>query len=273
MSPRWLLAAIPLLLAGGASGQTCYWPSGSTASALKACSVASGNEAAACCFENHYCMTNGLCLSPTEASWYRGACTDKEFKQRGCPDICHTSDIAGGTPSRHMVVVGCGSKTYACGGQHNCARQNFTVGDYRAVMNLALQTDLEKSGTTVTAVTLQATATNDASASTCPTAEGGNDGMSTGAVAGIGAGIGLPLALAVAVLTFLLLKEKKKTRGAVNEPGDMACGQKQEYSTASSPRTNPAATRYQYTPAAEVSGQSVPNELPAVPHNRHELAQ
>jgi len=94
---HWFLATLPLTSL--AFGQDCYWPNGGQASALKACSVASGNDAAACCFADHYCMTNGLCMSMTEGSWYRGGCTDQQFLQSGCPRICHSREIVGGGKS------------------------------------------------------------------------------------------------------------------------------------------------------------------------------
>lgn len=86
---HWLLATLSLVSL--TSGQTCYWPNGATASSLTVCQVASSNDAAACCFANHYCMTNGLCLSPTEGTWYRGGCTDPDFLQSECPSVCLTS--------------------------------------------------------------------------------------------------------------------------------------------------------------------------------------
>lgn len=93
-SIQWSLAT--LSLASLAFGQDCYWPNGARASALKACSVAPSNDAAACCFADHYCMANGLCMSATEGTWYRGGCTDEQFLKSGCPRLCHTRDIAGG---------------------------------------------------------------------------------------------------------------------------------------------------------------------------------
>lgn len=85
----WFLATLPPMAA--ASGQNCYWPNGDTATELMACSVASGNDAAACCYAFHYCMTNGLCLSPTEGTWYRGGCTDDQYQKTGCPQVCEKS--------------------------------------------------------------------------------------------------------------------------------------------------------------------------------------
>lgn len=95
-SLRWFLTT--QLLASLGAAQNCYVPNGNLVSNLKACSVASGNDAAACCFANHYCMSNGLCLSPTEGTWYRGGCTDNQFEQSGCPKFCDDDVIGGGRP-------------------------------------------------------------------------------------------------------------------------------------------------------------------------------
>lgn len=100
--PHWLLATLPL--AFPVSGQNCYWPNGGPSELLKACPVASGNEAAACCFADHYCVTNGLCMSLSEGSWYRGGCTDSQFLKSGCPRLCHTTDIEGGGKSIRSSV-------------------------------------------------------------------------------------------------------------------------------------------------------------------------
>ncbi|KAF9876722.1 hypothetical protein CkaCkLH20_05568 [Colletotrichum karsti] len=274
---QWALATVSLVSL--AFGQTCYWPSGSTASALQPCSISSGNEVAACCFANHYCMTNGLCLSPTEGTWYRGGCTDKEYKKTGCPEFCHTSDIVGGIPGRHAAVWACASKVFACSSLDNCAKQNFTAGIYRAVMNRALQTDLANDTASATA-TATATATGteassteieteEASTTTCPADAQVSPGISTGAAAGIGIGVGLPLAIAVAALTIMLLREKKKAREAVAASYQQQSGYGQQpYTITPSPW---GKQETDYVPAAEVSGQSMP-ELDSSVHGRHELS-
>ncbi|KAL0935030.1 uncharacterized protein CTRU02_209621 [Colletotrichum truncatum] len=280
--PRWVFAAIQLVTL--ASGQTCYWPSGGTASALQPCSVASGNEVAACCFANHYCMTNGLCLSPTEGTWYRGGCTDKDYLKPGCPQICDKDNIVGATPGRHAAVWACASRVFACSSLDNCSKQNFTVGAYRAVMNSALQTDLgnDTASATTTAASTGATSTGtggtgaastgtgDASATTCPSIADASQGISTGAAAGIGVGVGLPLAIATGALAFMLLRERKKTRAALASYQMQPGHNQQHYTSPSSPWGKPGG---HYVPVAEVHGQQMPTELPENgTQNRHELA-
>ncbi|KAJ0115787.1 uncharacterized protein J7T55_010610 [Diaporthe amygdali] len=260
--PRWLLATLPL--ASLSSGQDCYWPNGGTASTLKACSVASSNEAAACCFANHYCMTNGLCLSPTEGTWYRGGCTDEQFQKTGCPKFCDTSDIVGATSDRHVGVWACASRVFACNSLDNCSKQNFTVGSYRAVINAALSTDLFDSGATVTTSITSSTSvsTGAASAASCTSTQQASQGITTGAAAGIGVGVGLPLAIAVGALTFMLIQQP----GYTQQPG---FNNQQPYTNTSSPWGKPEG---HYAPTAEVPGQMVPHEL-ADTQGRHELGR
>ncbi|KAG8162622.1 hypothetical protein KVR01_007100 [Diaporthe batatas] len=212
-SLRWFLTT--QLLASLASTQNCYMPNGNLVSNLKACSVASGNDAAACCFADHYCMTNGLCLSPTEGTWYRGGCTDSQFEQSGCPKFCG-DDVIGGVANAHCGVWACASRIFACGSLNNCDRQNFSTGAYRAVMNAAISTDLFDSGATSTTSVASSTSTSTegASTETCPPpTEQATSGISAGAAAGIGVGVGLPLAITIGALTLMLLREKRKSRG------------------------------------------------------------
>ncbi|KAF6838553.1 hypothetical protein CPLU01_02354 [Colletotrichum plurivorum] len=296
--PCWLLATQLLALVAPASGQSCYWPTGTGNSALKACDVASGNEAAACCFQNHYCTTNGLCLSPTEGTWYRGGCTDKEFAKTGCPKYCDKDDIAGASPGRHVQVVPCSSKAFACGGSGNCPKQNFTLTPFRAVMNLALQTDLANSSTATATATGSAStttstgsnesagsegsaSTGDPSVATCSSTAESSSGISAGAAAGIGAGVGVPLAVAVIVLSMMLLREKKKAREGLAASGfhqqqqyhnhQPGYGQQPIYSATTTTSPWGKAETPNYAPAAEVSGNSLPPELPDHANGRHEL--
>ncbi|GJC84189.1 hypothetical protein ColLi_07027 [Colletotrichum liriopes] len=215
--PRWLLATVSL--ATLASGQKCYWPNGGEATSVVACPVAGGTEAASCCFQNHYCMSNGLCFSKTELSFYRGACTDQDWTTSGCPKYCDKEDIVGGVPGRHAGIALCGDSKYACQRSSNCANYTFGVPAGVMLLNQYLQSDLGNVATaTAAAPTSGSTAgtTGEASAATCSSTAAASSGISTGAAAGIGVGVGAPLALAIGLLTVLLLREKKKTRAALS---------------------------------------------------------
>lgn len=149
---------------------------------------------------------------------------------------------------------------HACLDRGNCATENFTVGAYRAVMNAALSTDLFDSGATATDSITSATSasTETTSAPTCTSAGQSGGGISTGAAAGIGVGVGLPLAIAVGTLAFMLMREKRRSRGAQKgsqKPQDYS---HQPYANMAPP---PRGWGGHYVATAEAPGQFVPHEL------------
>lgn len=291
---RRLLAAVPLFTA--VAGQTCYWPNGVEATQAVACPVAGGTEVAACCFQNHYCMSNGLCFSQTELSFYRGACTDQNWTRSGCPKYCDREEITGGgtksflgrykenllflgfvslvrygltytlVPGRHCGVALCGDNKFACQNSGNCANYTFSVPAGQMLLNEYLKSDLGDLATTTVTATAAAAGQSTGTAATCSAtaAESStSNGISTGAAAGIGVGIGAPLALAIAALTVMLLREKRKTRAALSSQVDSS-GTGPSSPWAKSERTA-------YVPV-EVHGQPVPNELSSNHDRRHELS-
>ncbi|OBR10349.1 hypothetical protein CH63R_06041 [Colletotrichum higginsianum IMI 349063] len=275
-APRWLLATIPLV--AFASGQKCYWPDGGEATSVVACPVAGGTEAASCCFRNHYCMSNGLCFSKSELSFYRGACTDQDWTTSGCPKYCDKEDIERkrkkwtrwltvrfAVPGRHAGIAKCEENKYACQRTSNCANYTFGVPAGVMLLNQYLQSDIGESATPTATAAVSST-TGEASAATCPSTTtataAASSGISTGAAAGIGVGIGAPMALAIGVLTVLLLREKKKTRAALSAQ-----------TPAGTAPTSPWAKseRTAYAPV-EIQTQTQPPELPSNHQGRHELS-
>ncbi|KAK1598356.1 uncharacterized protein LY79DRAFT_538953 [Colletotrichum navitas] len=273
--PRWSLATG--ILVGLASGQQCYWPNGNDAS-LVACPVANGT-AAACCFAGHYCMSNGVCFSNTELSFYRGACTAKDWSTSGCPTYCDKEDVAGAVRGAHAGIAKCTNKQYACQSTSNCATDSFEVPAGNMLPNLYLKSDIgviATASTASTAGTAPATATGTAATSvgdgaggateaTCtstPADAAASSGISTGAAAGIGVGVGAPLALAVGLLTVLLLREKKKTRQALSRP---------VYSEIAPTSPWAKSEHTTYAPV-EIPTQAPPPELPSDHRGRHELS-
>ncbi|KAK1636270.1 hypothetical protein BDP81DRAFT_489490 [Colletotrichum phormii] len=261
-----LLAALPLVTA--VAGQTCYWPNGVEATQAAACPVAGGTEVAACCPQNHYCMSNGLCFSQTELSFYRGACTDQNWTQSGCPKYCDKEEMIGGVPGRQCGVALCGDKKVACQTSGNCANFTFGVPAGKMLLNEYLKSDiggLAETAAVATATVGHGTGTASAAATCSATAAEPSisSGISTGAAAGIGVGIGAPLALAIVALTVMLLREKRKTRAALSSQVDSS-GTGPSSPWAKSERTA-------YVPV-EIHGQPVPNELSSNHDRRHELS-
>ncbi|KAK1963072.1 hypothetical protein LY78DRAFT_660635 [Colletotrichum sublineola] len=271
---RWSLAIATLVAV--ASGQQCYWPNGNDAS-LVACPVANGSTAAACCFAGHYCMSNGACFSNTELSFYRGACTAKDWTTKGCPAYCDKEGVAGAVPGAHAGIAKCTNKQYACQSTSNCATDSFEIPAGIMLPNLYLKSDIGVLATTSTAGTATATATTTgiattsvgaagntggASEATCTSTPAASSGISTGAAAGIGVGVGAPLALAIGLLTILLLREKKKTRAAFSTPA---------YSQTAPVSPWAKSEHTAYAPV-EIPTQAPPPELPSDHRGRHELS-
>ncbi|KAK1656787.1 hypothetical protein BDP55DRAFT_709124 [Colletotrichum godetiae] len=225
-----------------ATGQTCYWPNGVPNDVVKPCPVTAGTEAAACCFEDHYCLTNGLCFEPLTLTMYRGACTDETFQSSGCPKYCDKSDIPGSDNSLHIGVWTCGNARFSCSNLQNCATGNFT----------AASTDLGDMAAF--------TSTAGNSSGTCSM---GNDtdskgSISAGAAAGIGVGVGVPLAIAAGVLAVMLLREKKKT-ATTSQASEMV---ENDGSKASGPSIQPVWVHAHTGPPELSNQQDVRHELP-----------
>ncbi|TEA19424.1 hypothetical protein C8034_v009583 [Colletotrichum sidae] len=72
--PMW---SITFLIAAVA-GQICYFPDRVEFLGLRACPTPAGKTAAGCCFDNDYCLTNGLCWASSDSTVYRGGCTDPD---------------------------------------------------------------------------------------------------------------------------------------------------------------------------------------------------
>ncbi|KAF5483874.1 hypothetical protein CGCF413_v015375 [Colletotrichum fructicola] len=200
-----ILSVLSLAIEIAGQTTTCYWPNGIANTAAKPCPTPRGKAAAACCFDNHYCLTNGLCMDPDDDTLYRGACTDSKFGAEGCPKYCDRSEISGADPGRHIGLWGCEPPAvYACGQPNECLQANFTIEQPGKIMlNTAVESDLG----------ITATATSSSTPSSSARTEL-NNGISAGAAAGIGVGVGVPLAIAVVVLSFLLVRERKKVKAA-----------------------------------------------------------
>ncbi|KAL3292419.1 podoplanin domain-containing protein [Colletotrichum asianum] len=248
-----ILSVLSLAIEIAGQTTTCYWPNGIANTVVKPCPTPQGKAAAACCFDNHYCLTNGLCMDPDYDTLYRGACTDSKFEAEGCPKYCDRSEISGADPGRHIGLWGCDiPAVYTCEHPRFCLQANFTIEQPGKIMlNTAVESDLG----------ITATATSSSTPSSSARTEM-NNGISAGAAAGIGVGVGVPLAIAVVVLSFLLVRERKKVKAA----------------EAATPMGAYSSPDPKYGPpppwAPGQHGNAVSPELPTAAHQaRHELPQ
>ncbi|OLN87559.1 hypothetical protein CCHL11_06163 [Colletotrichum chlorophyti] len=251
----------------------CFMPSGGTRDNLIPCPLIGSAEAASCCFANHYCLSNGLCMEPISLTFYRGGCTSSTYDTSGCPKVCDHTDILGADPTTHNGVWNCGSARFACNGITNCQRTNFTVVPGKIVWNTAASSDLGPMPTslfptssTPSTTTHVLTSVNHATitvtdtSTSCSTATNGVDGISVGAATGLGVGIGAPLALVVGALSWMLFRENRKARmrsQALNIP-------------ASRPGPKPEDIPVPQTPVT-TRGPAVPPRTPSSTTTIHEL--
>ncbi|KAF3807038.1 hypothetical protein GCG54_00007293 [Colletotrichum gloeosporioides] len=248
-----LLSILSLAIGIASQTTTCYWPNGIATTVAKPCTTPLGKAAAACCYDDHYCLTNGLCVDPSDDTLYRGACTDPKFDADGCPKYCDRSEIIGADPATHNGLWGCGfTAVYACNHPSFCLQANFTIEQPGKIMlNTAVESDLG----------IIATATSSSTPSSSVRTER-NNGTSAGAAAGIGVGVGVPLAIAVVVLSFLFVRERKKVKAAE------AATPMRAYSSPD-PKYGPPPP---WAPGQH--GDAVSPELPTTAHQaRHELPQ
>lgn len=103
-----LTKVIPILsLALIAMAEQCYWPDTSRADNLEACSPGPDNVFAPCCYQGHYCLSNGLCLDKTGMTLYRAGCTDSSFNSQSCGNYCSNDnfELAGMAPLYTFIRV------------------------------------------------------------------------------------------------------------------------------------------------------------------------
>ena len=85
-----------------AAAQQCYWPNHKAVSdddkpkKMIACPAGADSSVSSCCYEEDYCMSNGLCLESVGWTYYRGGCTDKSFESPSCGRYCYGKSPGGG---------------------------------------------------------------------------------------------------------------------------------------------------------------------------------
>lgn len=85
----WLVAVVSFFVVpswmGAQGDDKCYHPNGD----LEPDDFPCGNlVAGACCPNGSYCMTNGLCMIESSATYERRTCTDQNWRSDVCLDMC-----------------------------------------------------------------------------------------------------------------------------------------------------------------------------------------
>jgi hypothetical protein len=88
-----LVALILLNIVGATPGphKVCYFPNGNV-SVAEPCNLDAAQSS--CCTQGWICLTNGMCQANNASAkiytskFFRGGCTDQNWKDPACPQIC-----------------------------------------------------------------------------------------------------------------------------------------------------------------------------------------
>ncbi|KAI1504097.1 hypothetical protein F5X99DRAFT_373433 [Biscogniauxia marginata] len=188
-------------------------------------------EVSACCSQDDYCLSNGLCLIQNAGSGNRyvisqEGCTDPDWPEP-CGNFC---DGKSDDPNGYMFPWQCPDESWCCGTKDetccDTADHFFPIAEITGIQPPVARLATAISSTSATSITsitsastptgtaLSSTSTDRASASAsetavaCPATSSDN---STRDLA-IGLGVGLPLGLAIiAAMSFLGFQVRKKT--------------------------------------------------------------
>ncbi|KAF1981742.1 hypothetical protein K402DRAFT_398268 [Aulographum hederae CBS 113979] len=171
------------------------------------------NGDSACCSPNDFCTSNNFCISSTRGSFYRGACTRRDWNSNNCPHVCTDDPFA--CISGRCIISKCGGETFQCGwsGQYNCSSDPT----FSAATNEPIRLQVLPGMNGVAEAEFVVANVSGSGSGTC-TSPGGKAGCSNGATIGVGVGLGVPLLLAIATILYLLFAQRKKYRAL--SPGD-----------------------------------------------------
>ncbi|KAH6661986.1 hypothetical protein B0J14DRAFT_663067 [Halenospora varia] len=218
---------------------TCYYPDGSEAiktnlgPTMLACDPSA--KQSSCCAYGDNCMANGLCLSSL-LFFYRGACTDRTWKDSACLQECKNStQMPSGSPSlsNFQIISWCqnpyikspgvpnGSGLFVCSGAtSDCGQKNFTLAAYSVAVTSV-------TGVTSTSSSSSSSSTSSSTSTLPPSSTSSNPTTTTSAAAAaaasttktgvsptaLGVGIAVPLSvLLLATFIFFFLERKKRIR-------------------------------------------------------------
>ncbi|KAI9825885.1 MAG: hypothetical protein M1832_000826 [Thelocarpon impressellum] len=177
--------------------RSCFFPNGGVSDNDRPCGT-DGSAHSACCAQDAYCLSNGLCSNGHILS--RGSCTDLTWASPACTAFCRSTNPSGG-----IIIVSCNLSRFACD-IGTCSRGNFTLPS--ANITRALRAPIP------TPAGANATDANATCSSAPAVTVVQSDNKKPLAV---GLGLGLPLGLALVAALTLLFLERRKDR--VHGPG------------------------------------------------------
>ena len=73
----------------------CFYSNGQSAISDRPCNIE--GDVSFCCGEGWSCLSNGLCQAPNDGEYAQGSCTDANFPELACLELCPISTY----PLRH----------------------------------------------------------------------------------------------------------------------------------------------------------------------------
>ncbi|KAK6526417.1 hypothetical protein TWF694_005010 [Orbilia ellipsospora] len=188
-----------LSLLGGTAAQRCVYPDGSASPDTPCISYTTNSNFSSCCGARDYCLDNGLCISTSTLTYWRGSCTHVDWS--GCNDLCNAL-----IPNGSGALQLCENGLHCCSSASNdfscCNRTAFVNVPYNFVV-LPRGEQLQNAGLVTSGTTVTATAT--ISTANCTSTAGGQSDTCTGegskkVMIAVGAVLGSLLAVALAVI-------------------------------------------------------------------------
>ncbi|KAI2480643.1 hypothetical protein Ptr902_07668 [Pyrenophora tritici-repentis] len=259
--PLLLCFSSIVFLQCAASG--CFWRNGTENpnNNYVPCSIDPSNPLSTiCCASWDECLPNGLCRNTVDTNFWRESCTKQDWTEGGCQEICSTEDEE--QRSIDIRVQPCDgtaeSLTWCCGPTKNCCADGRNITRYTVAARfgdpLPTTTVLSSSPSdSMPTATSQGSSMSSSSThnSTIPV---GNNGLSTGAKAGIGVGavLGAITVIAMGIFIAKAMRWRRQARAIAPPYSDL-------------PRP-PSKEVYQYN----LDGQNV-QQLPGQESQVHEL--
>ncbi|KAF3904289.1 hypothetical protein AA313_de0209887 [Arthrobotrys entomopaga] len=218
-SPLFFFFAYTGLVARTAAQQRCVYPDGSASSDTPC--ISNNSSLSSYYGARDYCLDNGLCISSSTQTYWRGSCTNENWS--GCSDLC-TTVISNGAAALQL----CENGAHCCSPDYDdfscCNGTVFVNGPYPynfVVLPRGEQVEAAGLVTSGTTVTTTATATATVSAATCTsTTEGqlgdtcpGGSGSKKVTVVAVGATLGSLLGVAIAVIGWQYWRMEKLKKG------------------------------------------------------------
>lgn len=211
-----------MLCAAGAMAEStsCYWPNGkATTDDYVPCP-----DGKQCCVKGESCLSNGLCFRSTDATLYRGGCSDKSWPIADCTNVCFEGEplSVGNSPGTVLTIYifmnteldDKWANLWRC---NNSEKYTFTCGNLGAPTtckeNLSTYDWKESDATNVTVAQL---GVENVSGPIVTVHSGTGvyspDNSKKKLGIGLGVGLGVPMILAVASLLWFYLKTQKQIR-------------------------------------------------------------